>query len=156
MYTLRLATGDDLEFLFALHRQSMREYIEPIWGWHEAWQAEYFREKFDPAGWRIIRIDEEDAGVLVVEERPDEIYIGLIEMLPSFQGRGVGTAIINRLKAEASHKGLSLGLHVLNTNKPARRLYERLGFRATGEEQFRIKMICEPTERVGSRADDLL
>ncbi len=154
MYTFRQATDRDFEFLFALHRESMRAYIEPIWGWHEEWQAEYFRQKFEPAGRRIIRIDGTDAGVLVVEERPGEMYIALIELLPKFQGRGVGTAIINRLKAEASDKGLSVSLHVLNTNKPARRLYERLGFRASSEEQYRIKMVCEPAGCVAPRDHD--
>lgn len=57
VYTLRPATAEDYDFLFALHRAAMREYIEPIWGWHEEWQEEYFRKKFDPHERQSICID---------------------------------------------------------------------------------------------------
>jgi ribosomal protein S18 acetylase RimI-like enzyme len=144
MYAFRQATDSDYDFLFALHRATMREYIEPIWGWHEEWQEEYFRKKFDPLKRHIIIVDGEDAGVLVVEERPNEIYIGLIELLPEFQGCGVGTSILNDLKNKAARQKARLSLHVLNTNLKARRLYERLGFRTIYEESSRILMTYAP------------
>ena len=146
MYTLRPATVDDYDFLYGLHRSAMRDYIEAIWGWHEEWQAEYFRRKFDPLTRQIIVIDGADAGVLVVEERPDEVYVGLIELLPAYQGRGLGTVILSGLRAEAHHRGLPLTLHVLRTNLPARRLYERLGFHVVAEEGYRRRMVCAPKE----------
>ena len=144
MYAFRQATDNDYDFLFALHRTTMREYIEPIWGWHEDWQEEYFRKKFDPRKRQIIVVNGEDAGVLVVEERLNEIYIGLIELLPKFQGSGVGTAILNDLKNKAAGQNAHLSLHVLNTNIKARRLYERFGFRAIYEESSRILMTYVP------------
>ncbi len=146
MYTLRPATDDDFDFLFALHRSAMREYIDAIWGWHDGWQAEYFLKKFDPSTRQIIVIDGVDAGVLVVEERPDGVYVGLIELLPTYQGRGVGTAIISGLLTDAHRRGLTLSLHVLRTNHPARRLYERLGLRVVAEEAHRYRMIAPPKE----------
>lgn len=144
MYRLRQATEDDFDFLFSLHRDSMRVYIEPIWGWHEDWQEEYFRKKFDTRDRQIIVIDGRDAGVLVVEELPDEIHISLIEILPEFQGRGTGTMILNRLTREATSRQTLLSLHVLRTNQPAKRLYERLGFRIIEEEMYRLRMVFEP------------
>jgi len=139
-YTLRPATPADFDFLFALHRAAMRAYIEPIWGWHEDWQLEYFREKYDSRQRQIIQVEGQDVGVLVVERRADELYLGLIELLPAFQGRGIGTAIIRGLIAQARAEGRPLGLHVLRTNAPARRLYERLGLRVVGEEPNRYRM----------------
>ncbi len=144
MYSLRPATPEDGDLLYALNRATIREYVEPIWGWHEEWQEEYFRKKFDPQKWQVIQVDGRDAGVLVVERRPDEVYLGLIELWPAFQGGGVGTAIVNQLKAEAHARGLPLTLHVLKTNVPARRLYERLGFRIVDEEAYRYRMSCPP------------
>ncbi|WP_374686793.1 GNAT family N-acetyltransferase [Promineifilum sp.] len=142
MYSLRPATPEDHDFLYALNRATIREYVEPIWGWHEEWQEEYFRKKFDPQKWQVIQVDGRDAGVLVVEQRPDEVYLGLIELWPEFQGRGVGSAVVNRLKAEAHGRGQPLTLHVLKTNVPARRLYERLGFQVVAEEEYRYRMSC--------------
>jgi ribosomal protein S18 acetylase RimI-like enzyme len=144
MYAFRQAVDSDYDFLFALHRATMREYIEPIWGWHEDWQEEYFRKKFEPQKRQIIVVDGEDAGVLVVEERPNEIYLGLIELLPRFQGCGVGTSILNDLKNKAAQQKVRLSLHVLSTNIKARRLYERFGFRAIYEESSRILMTYVP------------
>ena len=144
MYGFRQAVDSDYDFLFALHRATMREYIEPIWGWHEDWQEEYFRKKFEPQKRQIIVVDGEDAGVLVVEERPNEIYLGLIELLPRFQGCGVGTSILNDLKNKAAQQKVRLSLHVLSTNIKARRLYERFGFRAIYEESSRILMTYVP------------
>lgn len=143
-YTLRQATDDDYDFLFALHCTAMREYIEPIWGWHEEWQEEYFRKKFDPTHRRIIRVNEEDAGVLVVEERPEEMYLGLIELLPPFQNQGIGSAILQSLMEQAKRTNLPLSLHVLKTNKRARKLYETLGFVLSYEEEYRDKLTYYP------------
>ena len=140
-YTLRPATPADFDFLFALHRAAMRAYIEPIWGWHEDWQLDYFREKFDSRQRQIIQVEEQDVGVLVVERWPDELYLGLIELLPGFQGRGIGTAIVHELIDQARAEGLPLGLHVLRTNEPARQLYEQLGLRVVAEEPNRYRMM---------------
>ena len=137
MYTLRPATEADYDFLYALHCAAIREYVEPIWGWHEEWQAEYFRRKFNPNGRRVIEVEGHDAGVLVIEERPDELYLALIELLPGYQGRGIGTMIVTSLLDQAQNRGMPVTLDVLETNQPARRLYERLGFRLVGQKEHR-------------------
>jgi ribosomal protein S18 acetylase RimI-like enzyme len=144
MITLRQATDDDRDFLFALHRVAIRPYVEPIWGWDEEWQQAYFEQEFDAGQRQIIVIDGQDAGVLIVETQPDRLYLALIELLPVFQRLGAGTALINQLKANAHARGQPLALHVLRTNKPARRLYESLGFQLAGEEENRYYLVCIP------------
>jgi ribosomal protein S18 acetylase RimI-like enzyme len=139
-FSLRPATAKDYDFLYRLHAVSMRPYVELLWGWEEAWQQEYFARKFDVARRKIIQIDGQDAGVLVVEQRAYEIYLALIEILPAYQGKGVGTAIISSLLETAREKGEPVILHVLKSNTPARRLYERLGFVIAAEEDYRYKM----------------
>lgn len=146
-YTLRPATNEDYDFLYALNRTTMRDYIDATWGWQEEWQEEYFRRKFDPARRKIIVVAGHDAGVLVVEERPQELYLGLIELLPDYQGRGIGTQIVSELQAKAHDAGLPLALHVLKTNEPARRLYERLGFTIAADEEVRYRMVYHRQHR---------
>lgn len=146
-YSLRQATADDYDFLYELHRASMREYIEPIWGWHEDWQAEYFQKKFDPANRKIVEVNGEDVGVVVVERRSDVLYLSLIELLPKYQGLGIGSMILESLKVEAHSIGLPLALHVLETNQPARRLYERLGFHIVSAESVRYYMVYYPGDK---------
>lgn len=140
MYSLRQATEADFDFLYDLHKATMQEYVEAIWGWNEEWQQEYFARKWDPTKRLIIRVDGADAGVLVVEQRADEYYLALIELLPEYQGRGVGTAVVTDHLLEAQRLGLSATLHVLKTDIRARQLYQRLGFTIVAEEEIRYKM----------------
>ncbi|MCB8966775.1 MAG: GNAT family N-acetyltransferase [Ardenticatenaceae bacterium] len=141
MYTLRQAVAADYEFLYHLHVATMRPYIEATWGWVETWQREHFERKWEPTRNRIIQVNGIDAGVLVTEWHPDEFYLALIEILPVYQGRGVGTAVIHDLIQQAAEQHLPLSLHVLKSNTPARHLYERLGFHIVAEEDVRYKMM---------------
>ena len=50
-----------------------------------------------------------------------------MELLPSFQHRGIGTSIIHDVIARARAAHLPVTLTVLKEN-PAKTLYERLGF----------------------------
>ncbi len=150
--SFRRATNADYDFLYQLHVAALREYIELLWGWEETWQQEYFSRKFDPQKRRIIQIDGQDAGVLVVEQQKQHLYIALIEILPQFQGQGVGTAIITDICDQARERSQIVTLHVLKSNSPARRLYERLGFVVAGEEEYRVKMIRKVPDKA-SRSD---
>jgi ribosomal protein S18 acetylase RimI-like enzyme len=131
-YTLRQATTADYNFLWQLHVATMREYVAMTWGWDEDKQADYFRAHFNPAGSQIIVVDGQEAGILAVERRPGEIFLSTIEILPAWQGQGLGTAVLGDLLAEAARERRAIRLQVLKVN-PARRLYERLGFAVTGE-----------------------
>jgi [ribosomal protein S18]-alanine N-acetyltransferase len=59
----------------------------------------------------------------------DEIHINNIAVRRDFQGRGLGTALLEHvLRAGASRGAERATLEVRRSNTPARRLYERLGF----------------------------
>ncbi|HEX3137927.1 MAG TPA: hypothetical protein VHT22_09975, partial [Casimicrobiaceae bacterium] len=47
-YALRQATAGDEGFLYELHREAMREYVEITWGWNEAWQRTHFATSYSP------------------------------------------------------------------------------------------------------------
>jgi ribosomal protein S18 acetylase RimI-like enzyme len=74
----------------------------------------------------------EPAGRLYVARWEDEIRIVDIALLPDFRGRGLGTALLEDLMAEADAAGKPLSIHV-EQNNPARSLYDRLGFEEAGE-----------------------
>ncbi|MFO7679293.1 MAG: GNAT family N-acetyltransferase [Chloroflexota bacterium] len=150
MMMLRPVTDADFAFLYGLHRAVMQEYVAATWGWVEAWQAEYFKRKWDPDKWRIIQVEGQDAGVWVVEEREGELYLGLIEITAEFQGQGVGTAVIQNLLAAAQAQNRAVSLHVLKANTRARQLYERLGFAVVAEETYRFKMRWTPLNLNGA------
>jgi GNAT superfamily N-acetyltransferase len=140
-YALRQALAADARFLYALNRQTMRDYVCRTWGgWNEKFQAKYFAEQFDAAANQLIVVDDQPIGVLSVMREPGRFFIRALEILPAWQGRGIGTAIVVALLAEARDRGLPLELQVLKVNAGAHRLYERLGFQPTGETTTHIRM----------------
>jgi ribosomal protein S18 acetylase RimI-like enzyme len=147
-YSLRPATAADLDYLFNLHRATMRDYVDATWGWNDEWQRDYFEKKFDPDASLIIQVFDQYAGVLVTEDKPDELYLALIEVSPSYQRQGLGTTIITELQERAESAGKPMALHVLKTNEPARRLYELLGFVADADEDHRVRMVWAPSTSI--------
>jgi ribosomal protein S18 acetylase RimI-like enzyme len=110
----------------------MRAYVEATWGWDEAWQAEHFTQHWNPRAVHVIQSDDRDVGFLRVTKEPDRIVLQAIELLPEFQGRGVGSHVVRDLQQQATTTGCTLVLQVLKVNTRAKVLYERLGFRLEG------------------------
>jgi ribosomal protein S18 acetylase RimI-like enzyme len=140
-YDLRAATGEDRAFLYRLHVAALKEYVERTWGWDDADQAARFERRFDPQAYQVVVVGGRDIGAIQVERRDREIALNNIQVLPAFQGRGIGTAVICDLQAEARARGAVLSLQVLKVN-PARKLYERLGFVVVGETATHYQMIA--------------
>jgi ribosomal protein S18 acetylase RimI-like enzyme len=145
-WELRKATEDDREFLFRLHCAAIRDSVEPLWGWDEELQRGLFDERFARQPYQVIQVDGEDAGVLVVEELDEEVFLKLIELLPTAQGQGVGSSIIRSLQA----RGKPVTLRVLTTNPRAAALYRRLGFHVTERTPERLFMRAEPVSGGGA------
>jgi ribosomal protein S18 acetylase RimI-like enzyme len=131
-HSLRAATHRDAAFIYGLRVAGLREYVAQTWGWDDAVQAARFRAHFDPARYQVIVADGLNVGALAVEWRAGEVFLADIEVVPAWRGRGLGTAIVGAVLAEARRRRLPAALQVLKGN-PARRLYERLGFRIVGE-----------------------
>jgi putative acetyltransferase len=127
----RLKAGDD-EFCFQLHRSALGEYVDAIWGWDEPAQRAYHETHFDAAHTQIITVDGHDAGALTVLDDGTEVVLGLIELDPAYQGRGIGGHVVKALVAEAASRGQDVVLEVLDVNTRAKAFYERLGFVETG------------------------
>jgi ribosomal protein S18 acetylase RimI-like enzyme len=92
----------------------------------------------------IAQADGTDAGWVVLAELPDAIQLVEVMLLPELRGKGIGSEVIRGIAAEA--KG-PLRLTVSRMNPGAIRLYERLGFRRTGEDDVHFFM-----ERSASRS----
>jgi ribosomal protein S18 acetylase RimI-like enzyme len=137
-WSLRAARPEDYDFLFALHKATMREYVERVWGWDDEEQARILRTRLQPDGWHVIQSQNQDIGLLVVDEEDGSIRLAEIELMPAWQGRGIGSSIVRWLMKEAAAAGKPLTLRVLHVNERARDLYERLGFRPFKEIETHV------------------
>jgi ribosomal protein S18 acetylase RimI-like enzyme len=133
-YQLRPAIDQDRPFLFTLHRRTFHDYVAETWGrWDEAFQLKWFDDHFKLERRQIVVVDGKDIGCVEVERTDSEIVLALIEIAPEIQSRGIGTAIIEDILDEAKAGDIPVTLKVLKVN-PAKRLYERLGFQVTHED----------------------
>ena len=90
-------------------------------------QDAWWRENYPDATFDVIVVDGEPAGRLYVYRGDSDIRIVDIALLPEYRGRGLGSALMRDLLAEADADGKSVTIHVERMN-PALRLYGRLGF----------------------------
>jgi len=136
---LRPATSDDLERLYEIHREALGPYVRETWGWDEKHQSAEFRRRGASASLQVVEEDGEIAGFMEVDEQSDRLLLRTIELGPEFQRRGIGTALIQGLLARSWSTGRPVHLRVLRCN-PARRLYERLGFKVVRETETHVLM----------------
>jgi RimJ/RimL family protein N-acetyltransferase len=140
-YALRQATDEDAAFLYALNRETMREYVYQTWGdWQEAFQTQFFAEHFDSTANQMILVDGQPIGLLGVARSAERHFIRALQIATAWQGRGIGTHIVGELLAEARELNVPVELQVLKVNTGDRRLYARLGFRTTGESATHFHM----------------
>lgn len=141
-WTLRGAERDDEEFLFALHRDAMRDYVESTWGWDEEWQRKHFAATYAPARQAVIMqggAPLRDVGRISLTRHWRKIFLRDIELLGPARNHGVGTAIIDAVLTLARDSDRYVELRVLRCN-PAQRLYARLGFRVIEDDGARLTM----------------
>lgn len=75
----------------------------------------------------------------------DEVHINNLAVLREFQGQGLGTAILEHAIEAAAKRGANRAtLEVRRSNAPARRLYERLGFRTVEERGLHLLLEWRP------------
>lgn len=70
------------------------------------------------------------------ETSDDEIYIDTVSVSPEFRHQGIGTRLIQAIEERYKGIGKPLGLLCAHDNQEARKLYEKLGFRAVGTRKF--------------------
>ena len=140
----RPASVDDFDFLWRLQCEAMRPNVERQFGpWDEKFQRELFDESTKPEVHEIIDFDREPIGCQWVRALPDALELERLQLLPGFQGRGIGTLVMQRLIEKANAAGLPVRLQVFRTS-PAGRFYARLGFRALGESESHTSMERPP------------
>lgn len=137
---LREATPADNEFICRLVEETMRAYVEKIWeAFGEDYNRQHVAEAIAARTYSVVATGDHDIGALAVERYDTHIQLTQLYILPSYQNRGIGTYLVRGLIEEAKQSKRPLRLRVLSVN-PARKLYEREGFRVTSQTPERFFM----------------
>ena len=138
-FSLLAASDHDKDFIFEAFKASMRAYVEWAWGWDEDFQLNGFWTNLPVQKFKVIRIARQSAGALYVEESEKSHWIRIIFLRPEFQGLGVGSALLAQEADRARSVNKHLVLKVIKIN-PAKRLYDRLGFKVVKEDDVTYHM----------------
>ena len=87
-----------------------------------------YRTRFPRAAFDVLEQAGERIGRIVVDRPGDRIHIVDHAIAQPWLNRGIGTAVMRALMAEAAGAGCAVRLKVASSNDPSRRLYARLGF----------------------------
>lgn len=136
--TLRPARPGDFDFCSGLYFEGMENTIKELNLNMEA-QLAGFRRRWDETQVMIITLDGTDIGWLQSFVKEDGLFLAQLFVDRALRGQGIGTAMVKALIEEAARAGRALTLGVVKTN-PALRLYERLGFRTTHEDERKFYM----------------
>lgn len=124
----------DLPFIEDVHIEALGPVALIGYGWPEITLREQFRSEIDLATCHVISVDGRRAGYISIEDRDTFWYIDAIAIGRRYQNKGIGTLVLRDVLTEAGTQPVRL--NVLNVNR-ARRLYERLGFRAIRRDEQR-------------------
>ncbi|MFZ6026724.1 MAG: GNAT family N-acetyltransferase [Chloroflexota bacterium] len=152
-YQLRPITPEDEAFLYRVYA-STRQAEMALVPWDDAQKAAFVRQQFEAqrshyahyysgAAFDVIEVNGLPAGRLYLSRGKAEYRIVDITLLPEFRGRGIGSAILADIQAEAAQAGASVAIHVERFN-PALKWYERLGFRVLEDKGVYLFMEWRP------------
>jgi ribosomal protein S18 acetylase RimI-like enzyme len=149
---LRPATLEDVAFLadvvitatLAQGRFPRDADLDDYRAGYEDWTRETILGAIPDCTLSVIEYDGCPVGRLRVVRTQTSITLAGIQLLPAYQNRRIGSALIEQLKREAELKQLPLCVSVEKDNPHAQRLYERLGYRMIGEDEQEYHLEYRP------------
>jgi ribosomal protein S18 acetylase RimI-like enzyme len=149
----RPVRADDQEFQFRLYAGTRQAEIAAF-GWSGAQQEAFLRMQFaaqqnwyrtayPQATWEIIELEQGPVGRMIVLRGGESITLVDIALLGEHRRKGIGGRMVRELLEQGRGAGVPVRLQVLKGN-PAARLYLRLGFIKTGEDEMYLQMEKRP------------
>lgn len=148
--TTRPRTPADRDFFAALYASTRAAELAAV-PWSDDAKRAFLRSQFEAqthhydrhyadAEFLVLEQDGAAIGRLIVFWGADEVRVVDIALVPAHCGRGLGTAILRAVLAQA---GAAVSIHVERFN-PALRLYQRLGFQAEEDTGVYYRMRWQP------------
>jgi ribosomal protein S18 acetylase RimI-like enzyme len=151
--TTRAATEHDDAFLFALfksarstefaHASLAPQQLDLLMKIQYEGQKQTYRAQY-PGGDAIILLEDEPIGRIWLFHGPAGHRLVDISLLPEFQNRGIGGALVTEAIEAAQAARVRLCCSVRATNPGSLRFHQRLGFRIVGQDDLDYDLAVEP------------
>jgi ribosomal protein S18 acetylase RimI-like enzyme len=139
---IRLAVKQDVGAIYKILSDAFKpykqSYTEQAYHATASWEGEIQRRIDDPEAETLVATygDEIVGTVSAYMDTKRRLYIRSMAVKPGYQGRGVGRQILERIERIAREKGCrTLVLECYEPLARAQKIYERYGFKRTGEER---------------------
>ena len=133
-YIVRPSTPGERDLIYTLKAESVRPYVEKIWGWDEEFQQKDFDSDFaSVAHFSVIEIDGKFIGFLQCYFESSYLVVAEIHLLPEYRGKGIGSDILLCLQNDCLIKKRTMRIGCFKENLRAKSLYQKLGFIQTEE-----------------------
>jgi GNAT superfamily N-acetyltransferase len=139
----RKSLPKDFDFVFQVEAEIKRPAAQAAGHWEEASARAKARQAFRPGEDLIVRVDGADVGLLALGSYKELLWLRRLELLPKFQRKGIGTAVIKTVLQGARAKGAGVFLRIRKEHA-AQNLFMRLGFHVSGENSSEDEMIAPP------------
>ncbi len=144
-YRLVPATEKDRPWLEELRRAVYQDLFVATWGgWDEARHRRHFATCWERGDICAVEMDGIRVGMIQVFEHTDAVEVGEIQVHPSYQGRGIGTRLLQDTLARAHAQRKKVSLSTGLQNRRAFKLYQRLGFVHVAQTETHYHMESEP------------
>ena len=133
-YIVRPAIAGDHDLIYTLKAESIRPYVEKIWGWDEKFQQKDFDSDFASVEYfSVIEIDGKFIGFLQCYFESPYLDVAEIHLLSEYRGKGIGSDILLSLQNDCLIKKRMMRIGCFKENHRAKSLYKKLGFIQTEE-----------------------
>jgi ribosomal protein S18 acetylase RimI-like enzyme len=139
---LKKAKNTDIPFLLLLRAVTMNDYLQASGlDTDEKSQLDRIQYHFDDAN--IVYYEDKRIGLFKFYFHDLTWHVIQIQILPEYQGKGIGAKLLVNLKKLADKRKQRVILSVLKSN-PAMSLYQKLGFIAVAESDTEFTMEYVP------------
>ncbi|WP_198169102.1 GNAT family N-acetyltransferase [Herbidospora daliensis] len=142
-WVLRPASPDDVEAVAELRAVVLRADLERLGRYDGRRVRQRLRDGFVPGHTWTIEVGGAFAGCVAMRPDGDVVWLEHFYLDPAHQGRGIGSAVLDRLLERCDRDRVTVRLNVLR-GSPARRLYERRGFTLDTEDDVDVFMTRRP------------
>lgn len=150
--TLRPISESDAELLFEIYASTREAELKLVDFWtneqkelflRQQFHAQhiYYQEHYSESFFGVILKDKKAIGRLYINffEENNSMSIIDIALFPTYRGNGIGKSLLEDILAYAKKIEKRVEIYVEAMN-PAKRLYDRLGFKTIEEGQIYLKM----------------